>query len=156
MARLVGVSPTNSPVFGLQGEDNSMKMMIQVAVAMASVFVMTGCGGGTCERVDAANKKFLGSGKTSCSYMESGATVTITPSFSTSSCNSSLSKCTSADMTIIDGYAKCIEAVPTCATGSEKAAADAYTACIGQIVTISGATVMSKLSADCASGFSTR
>ncbi|MBM4777578.1 MAG: hypothetical protein GQE15_07720 [Archangiaceae bacterium] len=130
-----------------------MKMMIQVAVAMASVFVMTGCGGGTCERIDAANKKFLGSGKTSCSYMSSGATVTITPSFSSSSCNSSLSKCTSADMTILDSYTKCIEAVPACATGSEKTAADAYTACVGQIVTISGGTVTSKLSADCANGF---
>ncbi len=130
-----------------------MKKMIQIAVAMASVFAMTGCGGGTCERIDAANKKFLGSGKTSCAYMESGATVTITPSFSSSTCSSSLSKCTSADMTILDSYTKCVEAVPTCATGSEKKAADAYTACIGQIVTISATGVTSKLSADCANGF---
>ncbi len=130
-----------------------MKKMIQIAVAMASVFAMTGCGGGTCERIDAANKKFLGSGKTSCAYMESGSTVTITPSFSSSTCSSSLSKCTSADMTILDSYTKCVEAVPTCATGSEKKAADAYTACIGQIVTISATGVTSKLSADCANGF---
>lgn len=152
MARPWGSTSRTRPALGLQGEDNSMKKMIQIAVAMASVFAMTGCGGGTCERIDAANKKFLGS-KTSCSYMESGATVTITPSFSSSTCTSSLSKCTSADMTILDSYTKCVEAVPACATGTEKAAADAYLACSSQIITISATGVTSKLSADCANGF---
>ena len=130
-----------------------MKKMIQIAVAMASVFAMTGCGGGTCERIDAANKKFLGSGKTSCEYMSGGASVKITPTFSSSSCNSALSKCTSADMTILDSYTKCVEAVPACSTGNEQKAAEAYTACIGQIATISATGVSYKLSADCSNGF---
>lgn len=130
-----------------------MKMMIQIAVAMASVFVMTGCGGGTCERVDAANKKFF-AGKSECSYMSGSATVSLKPGSSTvSTCNSSLSKCTSADMTILDSYIKCIEAAPACSTGNEKTAADAYTSCVTQIITISASGVTSKLSADCAGGF---
>ena len=130
-----------------------MNKMFQVAMAVVAAFSMTACGGGICERVDAAGTKFY-AGKTECKYTEGGATVTLTKGTSTTStCNMSISKCTSADNTILDSYAKCVEAAPACATGAEKAAADAMTACALQLVSISGAMVTSKLSADCAAGF---
>lgn len=130
-----------------------MNKVIQVAVAVVAVFSMTACGGGVCERVDAANTKFYG-GKTECKYTEGAATVTLTKgTTSVSTCNMSISKCTSADNTILDSYTKCIEAAPACTAGAEKAAADAMTACALQLVSISGAMVSSKLSADCAAGF---
>ena len=130
-----------------------MNKMYQVAVAVVAAFSMTACGGGICERVDAAQKKFYGS-KTECKYTEGGATVTLTKgTSSTSTCNMSVSKCTSADNTILESYAKCTEAAPACTAGAEKAAADAMTACALQLVSISGGMVTSKLSADCAAGF---
>lgn len=130
-----------------------MNKMFQVAMAVVAAFSMTACGGGICERVDAASTKFY-AGKTECKYTEGGATVTLTKGTSTtSSCNMSVSKCSSADNTILDTYAKCVEAAPACSTGAEKAAADAMTACALQLVNISGGMVTSKLSADCAAGF---
>jgi hypothetical protein len=118
-----------------------------------AAFSMAACGGGVCERVDAAEKKFYGS-NTECKYTEGGATVTVKPgTTSTASCNMSLSKCTSADNAVLDSYLKCIETAPACTAGAEKAAVDAQVACALQLVSISGAMVTSKLSADCAAGF---
>ncbi|MBE2252025.1 MAG: hypothetical protein IAE78_20990 [Myxococcus sp.] len=130
-----------------------MSKVIQTAAAVVAIFTMTACGGGICERVDAASTKFY-AGKTECKYSEGGTTVTLTKgSSSVSTCNMSVSKCTSADNTILESYAKCVEAAPACATGAEKAAADAMTACALQLINVSGGVPMSKLSADCANGF---
>lgn len=130
-----------------------MNKLIQVAMAVVAAFSMTACGGGICERIDAASTKFY-AGKTECKYTEGGATITITKGTSTTStCNMSVSKCSSADNTILDAYAKCVEAAPACATGAEKAAADAMTTCALQLISISGGVPSSKLSADCAAGF---
>lgn len=140
MPRLWALTPTKT-------RERPMNKMIQVAMLVVVAFSMTACGGGgTCERIDAANTKFYGS-TSECKYTEGGVTVTIRKSTkTTSACNASVTKCTAADNTILESYTKCIEAAPACAAGAEKAAADAMFACAVQITSITGE---SKLSADC-------
>jgi hypothetical protein len=126
-----------------------MKAVFQVAVAVLAAFSMTACGGGVCERIGAADTKFF-AGKSECTLSENGASITIPKGNSlVSTCNMSISKCTAADLTIIDSFTKCLEAAPVCTTGAEKAAVEARVACTVQLVTPTGS---SKLSADCAGG----
>lgn len=131
--------------------------MKNVLVVLAAAVSMVGCGGGLCERSEAAQTKFF-AGKSECSYteMSNGASITVKVSkgtTSTSTCNMNISKCTSADQAVLEKYLKCAEAAPACATGSEKAAADAWGLCVKELVTINGTTIMSNLSADCAVAF---
>jgi hypothetical protein len=115
--------------------------------------LLSGCGGSACDRVDAAQKRFFGSSN-QCSYSSGSSSVTVrTNQASLSSCNAALAKCTSADLQVLDGYTRCVEAAPPCTAGNEKAATDAYLSCVGQLITVSGTSIMSKLSADCAAGF---
>lgn len=131
--------------------------MKNVFVVLAAGLSLVGCGGGICERSDAAQTKFF-AGKTECSYteMSNGATITVKVTKGTTSvstCNMNISKCTSADQTVLDKYLKCAEAAPACAAGSEKAAADAWGACAKELITVNGTTITSNLSADCAAAF---
>ncbi|MCU0701319.1 MAG: hypothetical protein MUC96_32825 [Myxococcaceae bacterium] len=124
-----------------------------VLLATAVAALLSGCGGNTCDRIDAAQKRFFGSSN-QCSYTSGSSTVTVrTNQASLSSCNAALAKCTTADLQVLDGYTKCIEAAPACTAGNEKAAADAFTACIGQLITVSGTSITSKLSTECGAGF---
>lgn len=126
---------------------------LTLALSAVLAVLLSGCGGSACDRVDAAQRRFFGSAN-QCSYLSGSTTVTVRPNqASLSSCTAALAKCTSADLQVIDGSTQCIEAAPFCAPGNEKVATDAYTACVGQLVTTSGTTIMSRLSTDCAAGF---
>lgn len=129
-----------------------MSRMVTVAVAVVMTLSITACGSGICERIEAADTRFF-AGKSECQSTEGGVTITISKArwlggaaFSASSCNRSISKCTSADNTLLDAYAKCVEAAPACTAGGEKAAVDAIRACTLQLVDSMGS---SKLSAEC-------
>lgn len=128
-----------------------------ILAGLFTAFAFSACGPGICERVDAAQTKVF-AGKTECQYTEmsggSSITVKITRATATpASCNMNVSKCTADDQKVLETYAKCVEAAPACSAGSEKAAADAMTACSLQLVTISGATITPKVSADCYAAF---
>ncbi|MDX2014276.1 MAG: hypothetical protein SFW67_29015 [Myxococcaceae bacterium] len=126
---------------------------VTVVLATTIAVLLSGCGGNACDRLDAANKRFFGSSN-QCSYMSGGTSVTVrTNQASLSSCNAALAKCSSADLQVLDGFMKCVEAAPACTAGNEKTAADAYAACSLQLVTVSGTSIMSKLSTECAAGF---
>jgi hypothetical protein len=139
-----------------------MDQMFQVALAVIVAFSMTACGGGVCERIEAADTKFF-AGTSECTSTEGGVTISISRSrwfggnaFSASSCNMSISKCTSAENTLLDAYAKCIEAAPACTAGGEKAAVDANRACTLQLVNPTRPDYSegtSKLSAECGAAF---
>jgi hypothetical protein len=141
---LVGDLPTPQ-----QGAE-PMKTILVVSAAIVIGF--SGCGLGTCERVDRANKRFFGN-RSECSYLTGSQTVTVRPGQSTvSACNTAFTRCSTVDQQVLEGYTKCLETAPFCAPGNEKPAADGYTACSRQLFTVSGTTVTSKLSTDCAAG----
>jgi hypothetical protein len=126
---------------------------LTVVLSAAMAVLLSGCGGTACDRLDAANKRFFGSAS-QCSYMTGSTTVTVrTGQASLNSCNTALAKCTAADLQVLDGYTTCVQAAPPCTAGNEKTATDAYTACVAQLITVSGTTIMSKLSTECAAGF---
>lgn len=102
---------------------------------------------GLCDRINTATTNFFG-GKTECKFTSGGATTTVKngrPAVCTA-----LGSCSAAaDLTLLASYARCLESAARCTAAGEKEATEAYTSCALQLVTISGATSMSKLSPGC-------
>lgn len=110
--------------------------MVGAVLAMS----LSACGGNPCATIKAANDR-VSAGKTSCT---SGGT-TVTFKDVSASCNMSLSKCSTSDVTTLDDYAKCLNAVPPCTAGNEDRAASGAAACVF--------THLPKLSTDCSAAF---
>lgn len=101
---------------------------------------------GLCDRINTATSNFFG-GKPQCTFTSGGSTATVKKGRPTVC--TALPNCSAADLALLEGYAKCLEVAARCTAGGEKEATDAYTSCALQLVTISGAAAMSKLSAGC-------
>jgi hypothetical protein len=102
---------------------------VVAAVLALAAFALSGCGTSLCVRATEQRDRIF-SGKTKCEYTEGSSTISVSASnSSTSACESNLSKCSSADQSLLNDWLKCLEGVPACTTGNEKAAVQGTMAC---------------------------
>jgi hypothetical protein len=96
-----------------------------------------GTGGGSagndpqCARLEAASVAFF-NGRSTC---VSGTTTLTKKADGLALCNVSIRECSSADRTVLDSYAACLEQAPRCTTGNEQAAVTGFTNCLGPVFT---------------------
>jgi hypothetical protein len=122
--------------------------------AVASLSLLAACGASPCTRFKAAEDHVFPNGDT-CTYTSTGtggsSTVSVYKSTTdTASCETGYPKCSSADQTIITDYIACLEKVPPCTTGNEKASDDAQTVCLGKLF---NSDLSPKISQECANAF---
>jgi len=117
----------------------------------AALLAFSACGSSVCTRVGDQKTRIFGT-KTKCEYTEGGSTLSVSiDQSSVSQCEASLSKCGSADTAIVNEWLGCIEGVPACTAGNEKASVDATIACAAKLFDTSTGTP--KVSTECLQAF---
>lgn len=110
-----------------------MKKLFAATLLLAS---LVGCGVSPCDALNTANDAFF-AGKTECKATSGSSSVTLTRS---GKCTDT-SKCSAADLKVIDTYASCLSKAQVCSTGNEEKAVNEGTAC--------AFAALGGLSADC-------
>lgn len=124
---------------------------VVAAVLALAAFALSGCGTSLCVRATEQRSRVF-DGKTKCEYTSGSSTLSIsTDNSSTSQCESNLSKCSTADQSLINDWLKCLEGVPACTTGNEKAAVDGTIACAATLFDTTTGTA--KVTMECLQAF---
>lgn len=98
--------------------------VLRLALFSSVLFTLVGCGATTCDRLNAAQTTFF-AGKTECKSTNGSSTVTLTKA---STCNDT-SKCSAADVKVLETYIDCLGKAPACTSGKEADATSAGMAC---------------------------
>jgi hypothetical protein len=125
--------------------------MLRLFVFAFAASALAACGGSVCTRVNDQNTRIF-AGKTKCEVTEGSSTLSVSrDNSSVSQCESNVGKCSSADLALLNDWAKCLEGVPACTTGNEKAAITGTLTCAATLFDSASGTV--KVSADCLKAF---